>query len=622
MKTDTTTSEPGTLIDTSKMSSGQRAALEMTEAARDAGSARGFCGGLFMGRSELAALHPFPVQPETDRGAGAGFLDALESFLRDQVDADEIDRTGEIPPEIIAGLARMGAFGIKIPKEYGGLGLSQTNYCRAAMLLGSVCGNLTALLSAHQSIGVPQPLLMFGTDAQKKKFLPPVAAGEISAFALTEREVGSDPTRMSTRADPTPDGTHFVINGEKLWCTNGVKAGVIVVMARTPSPDGKGRITAFIVPMDTPGVEVVRRCHFMGLRALYNGVIRFTDVPVPCENIILAEGKGLRVALSTLNTGRLTLPAACAGLAERCVATAKKWAVERTQWGAPIGRHAAIADKLSRMAAQTFAMRAMVLYAASLVDRDKNADVRLEAAMCKMWAAERAWEIVDATLQIRGGRGYETAQSLAARGEAPVAVERWMRDCRINLIFEGSSEIMRLFIAREALDPHLKVGGPVMDSRLSAGARLKAAARAGGFYGFWYPALFNPFPAGFSDVDPRLAPHGRYAARVARRLARRLFHAMVKHGPKLEREQVLLGRFVDIATELFALVAACSHADRIKAEHPESVELAGFFAGEARLKIERLFRELSDNHDAAGYKLAQRLTAGAYDAGFRDIVGP
>src|SRR5216117_1511745 len=416
--------EPGAAIDTSKMSAGQRAALELTEAARDAASERGsFAGGLFMGQFGLDAVHPFPSQKPEDRDQGDAFLQRLESFLREQVDPDEIDRTGEIPPEVIRELAEMGAFGIKISPGCGGLGLSQTNYCRAAMLLGSYCGNLTALISAHQSIGVPQPLILFGNEEQKRRFLPRVAKGEISAFALTEPGVGSDPAKMQTHAEPTPDGKYFVLNGEKLWCTNGTKAGVIVVMARTPpkmvNGKSKDQISAFIVEMDMPGVEVTHRCRFMGLRALYNGVVRLTDVRVPRENILLAEGKGLRVALSTLNTGRLTLPAACLGLSKRCLEIVRKWAGERVQWGAAIGKHAAIADKVARMAANTFAMESMTLLAASAVDGDKHADVRLEAAMCKMWGSEQSWLIVNDAVQIRGGRGYETAASLRARGEDP-----------------------------------------------------------------------------------------------------------------------------------------------------------------------------------------------------------
>lgn len=605
--------DPGTVIDTSKMNDGKRRALELAESARDAGSAeRAFCGALFMGEFRAEALHPFPAEAPAPDSRGAQFLAALETFLREQTDPDEIDRSGEIPHRVLEGLAKLGAFGIKIPREYGGLGLSQSDYCRVAMKLGSWCGNLTALLSAHQSIGVPQPLLMFGTEAQKQQWLPRLAAGEISAFALTEVNVGSDPARMETRAEPDgPD--HFVINGEKLWCTNGVRAGVIVVMARTPGEAGRTPITAFIVPMDTPGVTVVRRCHFMGLRALYNGVIRFENVRVPRESILLAQGKGLRVALATLNTGRLTLPAACAGMSERAVIIARDWAANRTQWGAHIGAHGAIADKLAKMAADTYAMRAMVLYAASLVDRDKQADIRIEAAMCKMWAAERSWRIVDECLQIRGGRGYETAASLAARGERADPVERMLRDCRINLIFEGSSEIMRLFIAREALEPHLKKAGAVMDSRLPGATRVKAALKAAGFYARWFPGLYNPLAAGLRDMHPQLAPHTRYAQRTARRLARTLFRAMAQYGPKLEREQVLLGRFVDIATELFAVTAACAQAQRQGATRPEAIELADLFSRESRLRIDALFDAASRNNDSAGYKLAQRLLTGAYD---------
>ena len=610
------------LIDTSKMSDGQRAALEMTEAARDAAAEKpSLASGLFMGRFDLDAVFPFPAQRAEDRDQGDAFLQQLEKFLREKVKPDEIDRTGEIPQPVIDELGRMGAFGIKISPQYGGLGLSQTNYSRAAMLLASYDGNLTALLSAHQSIGVPQPLIMFGTEEQKRKYLPRVAKGEISAFALTEHGVGSDPATMETRAEPTPDGKHFIINGEKLWCTNGVKAGVIVVMARTPSKTVNGKekkqITAFIVDMNTPGLEILHRCRFMGLKALYNGVVRFTDVKVPRENILLAEGKGLKVALSTLNTGRLTLPAACVGMSKKCIQYAKDWAAKRVQWGAPIAKHAAIADKLARMAANTFAMESMTLLAASLVDRDKKADVRLEAAMCKLWGSEMAWQIVDDTMQIRGGRGYETADSLRARGEEAIPIERFMRDCRINTIFEGSSEIMRLFLAREALDPHLKVAAAALNSQLPKGQRLKAALKAGVFYAGWYPRQWLPSGSGAGKLSPGLRKHIRYVARVSRRLARKLFHAMVRFGPKLEKQQVLLGRFVDIGTELFAMAATCSRAEHLmKTASPDEkkdlAQLADYFCAGARLRIERHFDGISHNADAKGYKMAQKLLQADY----------
>src|SRR2546421_2869585 len=484
------------VIDTSKMSKGQREALELAEASRDPLDDRGsFASNLFIGRYDFGRIYPFPAQTEEDRAAGEAFLQKLETYLREHVDPDEIDRTGEIPPENFKGLAEIGAFGIKVPKKYGGLGLSQCNYGRAAVLLGSWDGNVAALVSAHQSIGVAQPLLLFGTEEQKQKYLPRVAGGEISAFALTETHAGSDPATMSLRAEPSSDGSEFVLNGEKLWCTNGVKAGVLVVMARTPSKmvGGKERkqITAFIVDVDTPGLEITYRCRFMGLRALYNGVVRFTNVRIPRENIIFKEGAGLKVALTTLNTGRVTLPAAGVGLSKRLLEISRKWAGERVQWGVPIGKHAAIAGKIAEMAGDVFAMEAMTFHTSSLLD-SKSGDLRIETAMCKMWATEMTWHIADEAMEARGGRGYETAHSLAGRGEPPIAVERFLRDCRVNTIFEGSSEIMRLFIAREALDPHLKIGGGVFKTPLPLVEPGETVFTSGKFYAGWYPRQWMP----------------------------------------------------------------------------------------------------------------------------------
>ncbi|MDF1738893.1 MAG: acyl-CoA dehydrogenase family protein [Verrucomicrobiales bacterium] len=603
----------GGVIDTSKMSAEERAALELAEDSRvEAGEVGSFGSSLFMGNPHFKSMFPFPAQTVEDEDQGDAFLERLETFLKENVDPDEIDRTGEIPDEVIKGLADLGAFGIKIPRRYGGLGLSQTNYSRAAMVLGKYCGNLTALLSAHQSIGVPQPLIVFGTEAQKQKFLPRCAKGEISAFALTEPNVGSDPAKIETTATVDPDSGDYIINGEKLWCTNGVKAGVIILMARMADSDpAKPKISAFIIEMDTPGVEVTRRCHFMGLKALYNAVITFTDVVVPRENLVLAEGRGLKVALTTLNTGRITLPAACVGLGKRCLEWSVAWAGRRVQWGAPVGRHDAIAQKLAAMKADTFAIEAMVRYVSLLVDRDKKSDIRIEAAFAKMWGTEKGWDIVNETMQVRGGRGYETAQSLAARGDEPVPVERFLRDSRINTIFEGSSEIMRLLIAREALDPHLKVGGPVLNSMLPMGDRVKAAMRSAWFYGRWYPMLWLPSFGGVGDALPEFGGDARKVRALSKKLARKLFHSMLRYGPKLEKKQVLLGRFVEGGAELFAMSASMGYAKQLieagKADRDDLVETVRFFNKSSRGKVDNLFHDMSENADVEGYRLAKRM---------------
>jgi alkylation response protein AidB-like acyl-CoA dehydrogenase len=593
------------LIDTSRMSEGQRAALEMAEGSRDSRELSGFAASIFDGAPDFRLLFPFPTQEEADRSEGDAFLAKLEAFIREETDPDVIDREGEIPDEVIAGLARLGAFGIKIPAKYGGLGLSQTNYSRAAMVLGRHCGNLTALLSAHQSIGLPQPLLAFGTEEQKDRYLPACAAGGLSAFALTEKDVGSDPARMEVHAEKTEDGRHFVVNGEKIWCTNGLKAKHLIVMAVTPLPDKPRAISAFIVETDWPGVEILHRCHFMGLKALYNGVIRFRDVRVPVENVVHEVGKGLKVALTTLNTGRLTLPAACAGMMERLLEISLRWGRERVQWGQAIGRHEAIAGKLADLSADAFATRALVLYTSALVDVDHSSDIRLEAALAKLWGTEAGWRAADESMQIKGGRGYETADSLGARGEVPDPIERMLRDCRINTIFEGSTEIMHLFIAREVLDPHLRRGAGALDSRLPTGRRIRVALRAGLFYAGWSGMRVMPRPAWLPrDLDPELRREMRRVAGLSRKLSRALFFSMVRYGAKLERRQLLLGRLVDVGAELLAMSVATAHAHALGDE--KSLEIARYVCRRGRMRIRALFAEVAGAPDKEAYHLARR----------------
>ncbi len=612
--------DPRSVIDMSKMNEGQRAALQVTEAARETHDDLSFVAHLFMGRWRPAKIFPVTEVDADEKTRADQFLAELAALLRAHVDPDAIDRTGEIPDDVLAGLARLGAYGIKVPQRYGGLGFSQTTYCRACQLIASHCVNTFAHLSIHQSVGVAQPVVLFGTEEQKQKFLPRVARGEISAFALTEGGVGSDPARMTTKATPTDDGEAFLLNGEKLWCSNGTRAGLLIVAAQTPPKlvDGKPRtqITTFVVEANSPGVEIVHRSQFMGHRAIYNGVLRFTNVRVPRANIVGGEGRGLKVALTTLNAGRLSIPAASIGTAKRCLQIAREWGRTRIQWGVPIGQHAAVAEKIRRIAAHAFAMEAMLVTTSRIVDRDKKADIRLEAAMCKMWGTEKAWACVDDLMQVRGGRGYETVESLLARGEMPYPVERMMRDTRVTTIFEGSSEILRLFIMREALDPHLKIAGVALNSERPWGERLASAAKAAGFYAWWYPRQWLPFDGGAPDgMHPRLAAHFGEMAGISRRLARTLFHQMVKFGAKLEKRQVLLGRLADVGADAFAIAATCTYAQKLlgDGEPAEKIlPLVDDFVAQARVRIRQNFDGIAHNADQHGYELTQQILAGEH----------
>lgn len=604
-------------------------AMDVAEAARETEwNHPSFAAELFMGRFRPELIAPFPEQSEADKKIGDEYLAKVEAFLRENVDPDEIDRKQEMPAKVIEGLVKLGCFGMKIPKEYGGMGFSQTNYNRVVSLVASYCGSTAVWLSAHQSICVPTPLKMFGTPEQKKKYLPLLANGSISGFALTEPGVGSDPAKMGTTAVPTEDGKHYIINGEKLWCTNGPDAHILIVMARTPSIVVKGKertqITAFIVDTKSPGFSIKHRCKFMGLKGISNGLLKFENVKVPAENILWGLGNGLKLALITLNTGRLTLPAASAGMAKQCLLIARRWANERVQWGAPVGKHEAVANKLAFIASNTFAMEAVTEYASELAGRG-GADIRLEAAMAKMFNSEAGWRVIDETVQTRGGRGYETADSLRGRGEVGYPVERMMRDARINTIIEGTSEIMRLFLAREALDPHMRIAGPLLNARSPMSAKMSAGLKATAFYGWWYPSrffVFSPAPKHEGTFGP-LAKHMRYVERKAAKLARSVFGQIMKDipnviggkGPQLEYRQLLLGRFVEVGVELFAMSAVCAKAVALAKKDPNNrtpIELADYFCRDAKFRIAEKFRRVSDHLDFESREIAKKVLEEKY----------
>jgi alkylation response protein AidB-like acyl-CoA dehydrogenase len=583
---------------------------------------------LFLGRFRLDLIHP---QPELDQGQvrkGEAFLERLRVFLTGSVDRQLIEREARIPTDVIRGLGDLGALGMKIPEEYGGLGLSQVHYNKALAMAGTWHSSISTLLSAHQSIGLPEPLRLFGSEEQKREWLPKLAKDHVSAFLLTEPDVGSDPARMSTTAIPTEDGTGYRISGTKLWATNGAIADVVVVMAVVPESDGHpGGITAFICPYQREGITVEHRNEFMGLRGIENSVTRFDDVFVPNSDVIGGEGKGLRIALTTLNTGRLSLPAFCLSAVKYSLKIAREWAAERTQWGKPIGEHDAIAQKLAWLTGTAFGLEAVLDVSSRQAD-DKRNDIRIEAALAKLYGSELGWIAVDEMVQVRGGRAYETAESLARRGEKPVPAEQMLRDMRINRIFEGSTEIMHLLIAREAVDQHLKVAGDVVFGDSGLAHKVKAAVRAGAFYAAWFPTLTTGAgqrPGSFSEFGD-LAGHLRYVERHSRKLARSTFYAMGRYQARLEQKGHLLGRIVDIGAELYAMACACVYADTMAREDPrrrqEAFELADLFCGQARRRADRLFTELRANDDAAQYEVAQQVLSGRYGWFEQDVLDP
>ena len=578
--------------------------IKDVEAAREESQRPSFMTQLFAGEPDFRLLMPFPVQSAEDRAIGDEFCARVAKYLFENLDPLEVERTGVIPRSVLDGLAQLGCFGMNIPREYGGLGMSQTNYNRVLTTVASYCNSLALLLSAHQSIGVSRPVLLYGTEEQKQTWLPRIARGAISAFGLTEPRVGSDPANMVTSATLSDDGRHYLLNGEKLWCTNGTIAEVVVVLAKV-----EGKVTAFIVEMNSPGVEILHRCDFLGCRGIENGWIRFNDVAVPVENVIGEVGKGLKIALSTLNTGRISLAGLCLGMAKQVYAPTVAWATQRQTFGKQIGYHELNTHKIARMTADVFAMEAVNNLVAGMIDRAR-ADYRVESAVAKLFCSETLWNVVDTAMQIRGGRGYEKADSLRARGEDPVPIEQIFRDARLYLIGEGASEILKLFIAREVWDPHIKRATAMFGS--TGLTKVGEAAKVGRFYASWYLKMVSPTArddSGLAGIESPTVRHQLgYVRETSRRLARNIFYLMVRHGTRLEQKQALVGRLADVGVDLFVIAAASLYA----AVTPGSLRLARQVFDDARARIEANFRALGENSDQSTSRLGLEVLNGKY----------
>jgi alkylation response protein AidB-like acyl-CoA dehydrogenase len=598
--------------------------VAIAEAARDKDAYKGFLAGLFASdvRWDLFTSIGIPVTSQS----AVDFLHQLKTTLL-TLDPERVDSEGELPEPLLKALAQLGALGIKIPRRFGGQEFTQYEYQRVATLCGSHDASLTVLLSAAQSIGVPEPLRLFGTDDQKAKYLPRLAAGEISGFALTERNVGCDISKVETYAVRMREHGKIVgyrLTGEKFFITNSAKqdgeflASMLVVIARIvdrpeelQEPKAPKHYGAFIVETQWPGCSVIR-LRFEGVRAIYNGVPTFHNVHVPVENRLGSEEDGLRIALATLTVGRLTLPAACLGGLKQCLSVMRWWAQERVQWNKPIGEHNLIGEKLCRVAAYTLALEAVMAFCGAWAN--KKGDLRLESAAAKIIGSEWYWEVVNDLFQVRGGRGYMTVAAQRKSGEPAVAVMRMLRDARINLVWEGTSEILRIWMAREALAPYIEQGLALLQGSLSEKiaaplyfARMSARCSL----------PFIPPRRSTGTFGKEYAHWVRYIESSSRTLTRSTLFATLRHRQSLHHKQLLLKHLVDDGLWLFPMAATLWFASQPQMRGTPGIrELVDYLCQDMANRLTHSSssprKVVSGKTDAIVYRLSKAIMSGEY----------
>ncbi|HKY71534.1 MAG TPA: acyl-CoA dehydrogenase family protein [Nitrospira sp.] len=614
--------------------------LERIEEARERVTGESFMAGLYTGEPNFSLLLTQDESLE-QIAAWKEFRPKLESFLLNHVDPDEIDRTAKIPESVIQGLFSIGAFGMKIPREYGGLGFSYQNYGRALTLIAGWSNILALTVAVPQSIGIAMPLLLFGSEEQKRRYLPLVAREAVSAFALTEPLTGSDAANIKTEAVLDVDGS-YVVNGEKLWCTNGPIARYITLIARVPAKrdDRSGRSvwvpvvkgehaeqsvhTAFVLDMKIPGVEIRQRCQFEGCRGIENAHIALSNVRIPASDVIGEVGRGLKYALTILNVGRaVSIPAICLGMAKQAWQPTLDRANSRVTFKRPLSEWQTQRMRVGRMAGRLFAMEALASAVWRMADQHRY-DVRIEAAIAKIFCSETTIQFLKDAQTIFGGMGYETADSKRVRGEPAFGIEQLVRDVEMYRIGEGATDVLRPFVAREALDMHLDRARTYLDENISLARRLAEMRRLLAFYVPWYLKQWRskglPTHAIFRHVHVRARL--RFVERASRRLARAVLYAILWRRQALQHDQGRQNRIETIGEDLLVIAVSSLYAEERErtAGETEAWDLVDIVFAEASARVKQQIRECILNRDMPLTTVGRKALTGTYPALSKGII--
>lgn len=546
---------------------------------------------LYFGAFDAAGVLPFPRVNAEEQQKADQLIERLNLFMDEQLDADSIDRNCEIPDNVIAGLGELGVLGVSIPKEYGGLGMSQYAYCRCAEEISRRCGSTALFVNAHQSIGL-KALVLFGTKEQQQTWLPDLAAGrKLAAFALTEPNAGSDAAGVETTATWDESAQVYRINGRKQWITNGGVAEMLTVMAKTAD----GKISAFIVTPDMPGFKVdTVALEKVGMRGSKTAVLDFENVPVPPENILGPKGGGLRVCLTVLDYGRTTFGATCTGAAKYCLERAIEHARTRYQFKRPLSSFPLIKEKIARMAALVYAMDAATYLTAGLLDNDQE-DIMLESAMVKVFNSEALWEVVYECMQVFGGRSFFTDEPF----------ERIMRDSRLNMIGEGANEVMRAFIGAVGMRD---VGMQLKDG---VDALKSPFGNMGTIWSFTKGALGKLRKPEIQLRSKELNNEVEQFSMRLRRFGLAIPPLLAKYREGIVEKQLQLNRVSECAMALYTLTAVLSKIDsEIIASRASDADIATakYYCRLAFKNFDRNNVGLRSNHDKATESLSDLLT--------------